>query len=191
MNKIVFAAVICMIGLVGCSKEEEPKTETTATNATEQAEPKPVEQESSQSGEDFTPEQAQAFAKNLLHKIEEDEKFLNDAFELKEYDTLSKYVLNDWPNYINQPFSADNAKNSYGRPYFPASDIADPYAVCDTAFSDLNLYAGAMMNLVREDSATLRKIFRKEKEDFLKSKAQCVERVNMTYDEAYEAEEKE
>ncbi len=96
MNKIVFAAVICMIGLVGCSKEEEPKTETTATNATEQAEPKPVEQESSQSGEDFTPEQAQAFAKNLLHKIEEDEKFLNDAFELKEYDTLSKYVLNDW-----------------------------------------------------------------------------------------------
>lgn len=76
MNKIVFAAVICMIGLVGCSKEEEPKTETTATNATEQAEPKPVEQESSQSGEDFTPEQAQAFAKIYYIKLKKMRNFL-------------------------------------------------------------------------------------------------------------------
>jgi len=46
-----------------------------------------------------------------------------------------------------------------------------------------------MGNLLKEDTATNRKIYRKEKEDFLKSKAQCAERVNMTYDQAYEAYE--
>lgn len=187
MNKIVFAAVICMIGLGGCSKEEEPKTETVAT---EQAQSKPVEQEASQPAEDITPEQAHEFAKNLLNKIEEDEKFLNDAFELGEYNTFSKYVMTDWPNYVNEPYSKVEAKQPMGRPYFPSSDVASPYAKCDTALGDLYIYAGVMGNLLKEDTATNRKIYRKEKEDFSQSKNECAQRVNLSYDEAYDLDEK-
>lgn len=181
-----------MMSLAACSKSESSKLETTSPQTSEQRELKSVIQSSSQPNqEDITPDQAHEFAKNLLYKIEEDEKFLNDAFELGEYSTLSKYVMTDWPNYINKPYSEVEAKQPMGRPYFPASDVASPYAKCDTAFGDLFIYATAMENLVRDDTATLRKIYRKEKEDFLKSKAQCAERVNMTYDQAYEADEKE
>lgn len=191
MKKRVFTTLICMMVLAGCSKSKAPKTETTNSGTSEQTTSQPVEQQKSQLTEDITPEQAHKFAKNLLNKIEEDEKFLNDAFELREYNTLSKYVMTDWPNYVNQPYSDVEAKQPMGRPYFPVSDVASPYAKCDTALGDLFNYAGAMENLVREDTATLRKIYRKEKEDFFKSKAQCAERVNMTYDQAYEADEKE
>ncbi|MCL9676954.1 hypothetical protein L2096_12070 [Acinetobacter sp. ACZLY 512] len=192
MKKTASTSLICMMSLAACSNSESPKLETTSPQTSEQRELNSVTQNSSQPNqEDITPEQAHEFAKNLLNKIDEDEKFLNDAFKLGEYSTFSKYVMTDWPNYVNKPYSEVEAKQPMGRPYFPSSDVASPYAKCDTALGDLYIYAGVMGNLLKEDTATNRKIYRKEKEDFLKSKTQCAERVNMTYDQAYEADEKE
>ncbi|MDS7693811.1 hypothetical protein N7562_06365 [Acinetobacter soli] len=191
MKKIASTSLICMLSLAACSKSESPKLETTSPQTSEQRELNSVTQNSSQPNqEDITPEQAHEFAKNLLNKIDEDEKFLNDAFKLGEYSTLSKYVMTDWPNYVNEPYSEVEAKQPMGRPYFPSSDVASPYAKCDTAIGDLYIYAGVMGNLLKEDTATNRKIYRKEKEDFSKSKNECAQRVNLSYDQAYNFDEK-
>ena len=119
-------------------------------------------------------------------------KLLKDAFELREYNTLSKYVSSDWIAYTDQPHRYyPKAQVTFGSKYFPESDTVSPYTSCDTAFRDLFIYANAMQNVVREDTATLRKILRQEKEDYDKSKARCKKRVDMTYQEAWEAEENE
>ena len=111
MKKIASTTLFCMISLAACSKSESPKSETTAPQTSDQTELKSVIQSSSQPNqEDITPDQAHEFAKNLLYKIEEDEKFLNDAFKLGEYSTLSKYVMTDWPDYVNKPYSEVEAK---------------------------------------------------------------------------------
>ena len=60
-----------------------------------------------------------------------------------------------------------------------------PYFVCDTAFRDLNIYAGAMERVVNQDSAINRKILRQEQADFLKSKELCSKRVSMSYADAF------
>lgn len=52
MKKIVFTTLICMMGLVGCSKSEAPKTETTNNGTNEQTTSKPVEQQTSQPTEE-------------------------------------------------------------------------------------------------------------------------------------------
>lgn len=156
-----------------------------------QSQPDPSLNINNQPGE-LTENEAYNFAQDLYKKIEDDEKFLEDAFELKEYDTISKYVLTDWPEYANRPHRFyPKAPVSYGHKYFPESDTVAPYTACDTAFIDLSILAGSMMRLVQEDTATLRKIYRMEHEDFLKSKAQCKERVNMTYEQALAADESE
>lgn len=158
---------------------------TTATS-------EPVLNEYLTKGEDLTETEAYNFAQELFKKIEEDEKFLKDAFELKEYNTLSKYVSTDWLEYTDQPHRYyPKAQVNYGSKYFPEGDAVSPYTACDTAFRDLYLYASAMQNLVHDDTAILRKILRQEENDYLKSKARCKERVDMTYEQALTAEENE
>lgn len=142
--------------------------------------------------EGLTETEAYEFAQELFKKIDADEKLLKDAFELREYNTLSKYVSSDWIAYTDQPHRYyPKAQVTFGSKYFPESDTVSPYTSCDTAFRDLFIYANAMQNVVREDTATLRKILRQEKEDYDKSKARCKKRVDMTYQEAWEAEENE
>lgn len=132
----------------------------------------------------LTTEEAKQFAVNLLKKINDDEKFILDAYELKEQATLEKYYY-DVQAYM-RPDPDDFSKS-----YWIKSDLLAPYTKCDTALLDLQLYALALKNQLREDSATMRKIVRQEKEDYQKSKAKCEERVNLTYEQALAADEAE
>ncbi|RSN77891.1 hypothetical protein [Acinetobacter haemolyticus] len=184
MKKLILCGLIAV--LVGCSNQN---------NQSIDAEHGDIEQSVSEvdlsSNEDITPEEAQAFATNLYQKIESDQQFLEDAFELKEYQTLSRYVLSDFSEYISTPHIYAPRAIGYMNKYFPDSDVLNPYNVCDTAFRDLSLYAGAMMHLAREDTAELRKILSQEKDDFLKSKAKCEHRINLTYKQAVDEYENE
>lgn len=195
MKNSILAVILFGSILTGCSNSDnkptsenetatptETKVETQSNTLTESQEPV----------SDLTEAEAYEFAKTLYKKINSDERFVKDAFELKEYNTLSKYVLSDWFEYTNQPHRYyPKAQVSYGSKYFPQSDAVSPYTACDTAFGDLFLYANAMQHLLREDTAVSRKILRQEEEDYLKSKARCKERVDMTYEQAVTAEENE
>ena len=135
--------------------------------------------------EDLSDVEAYEFAQELYKKIESDEKFLEDAFELKEEQTLDHYVVNDWFEFANRPHRfSPRALAQYGNVYFPDGDVMKPYFVCDTAFRDLNIYAGAMERAVNQDSAINRKILRQEQADFLKSKELCSKRISMSYVDA-------
>lgn len=169
---------IFLLWLVGCGKTDQSKI------------PESTQQEVNPESE-MSEDQAKEFAINLLSKINEDEKFIKDAYELKEQATLEKYVITDWNKYVQTPFSEIEAKEGFGHLYFPKSEVAAPYIPCDTAFTDLQLYASTMSQHLRDDTATMRKIVRQEEQDYLKSKAQCEARINMTYKQAYEAYEKE
>lgn len=194
---IVLGFVIAILTTIFLSinqNKEQVKSDTipTKTESVTTATSEPVLNEDLTKTEDLTETEAYEFAQELFKKIEGDEKFLRDAFELKEYNTLSKYVLTDWPEYVNRPHRFyPKAQVSYGYKYFPSGDTVSPYTPCDTALIDLNLYAGAMQHLIREDTATMRKILRQEEEDYLKSKARCKKRVDMTYEQALAADENE
>lgn len=140
---------------------------------------------------EISPEQARNFAKKLYQKIDDDEKFLRDAYQLKEQQTINKYQLKDWPNYVNVPYGEAEAKMQFGHPYFPNSQVASPYTICDAAFSELYSWAGTMNTLLKEDTAVMRKIVREHEQNYLESKAECSKRVKMTYDQAYDASENE
>ena len=136
--------------------------------------------------EDLSETEAFEFAQELYKKIDTDEKFVKDAFELKEEQTLDHYVVNDWFEFANKPHRfSPKALAQYGNVYFPDGDVMKPYFVCDTAFRDLNIYAGAMERVVNQDSAINRKILRQEQADFLKSKELCSKRVSMSYADAF------
>ncbi|WP_407324356.1 hypothetical protein [Acinetobacter pittii] len=194
MKKLIL--IVGILTLTGCTKE--PVTEKSsdseqyvsgvttqqeaATYAEEQANSAPL-------GTELTPDEAKKFAIKLLKKINDDEKFIRDAYELKEKDILEKYVMNDWNEYVQKPFSSVEAKIGIGHAYFPSSTVMYPYTSCDTAFTDLNLYANALYQQVREDTATMRKIVNQEEADYLKSKAQCEAQVKLTYEQALAADE--
>ena len=185
-NLIVLLSVLALIGCTkepvnenASDKEQSPSSSAIANNIV------------SSDVEELTPTEARNFAVNLLKKINDDEQFIRDAYELKEIATLEKYVLNDWNNYVSKPFSPVEEKIGFGHLYFPSSNAMSPYTICDTAFTDLNLYANALYKQLREDTATIRKIVRQEEADYLKSKAKCEERVNLTYDQALAADEAE
>ena len=137
------------------------------------------------SSEDLTETEATEFAKELFKKIEDDEKFLLDAFELREEQTIFRYVATDWHNYANKPHKFyPKAQQEFGNVYFPEGDIMKPYFVCDTAYRDLNIYAGAMEQVVDQDTAINRKILRQEKDDFVNSKTLCAKRIALKYEQA-------
>ncbi|AYO54933.1 hypothetical protein [Acinetobacter wuhouensis] len=125
----------------------------------------------------LSPTEAKIFAENLLKKINDDEKFIEDAFELKEQNTLEKYF------YDIQSYKFPNQDDS-SKSFWVDADALAPYVKCSTALDDLQLYASALKNQLREDTATTRKIVRQEKEDYQKSKAQCEARVKLSYDQA-------
>lgn len=195
MKNYILTVILFGSILTGCSNSDnkptsenetatptETKVETQSNTLTESQEPV----------SDLTEAEAYEFAKNLYKKIDSDERFVKDAFELKEYNTLSKYVSSDWIEYSEQPHRYyPKAQATIGRKYFPQNGAVTPYNSCDTAFTDLYLYANAMQDLLREDTAVSRKILRQEEEDYLKSKARCKERVDMTYEQAVTAEENE
>lgn len=142
--------------------------------------------------EDLTESEATEFAKELFKKIEEDEKFLLDAFELKEEQTLFRYVATDWHTYANKPHKFyPKAQPKFGNVYFPEGDIMKPYFVCDTAYRDLNIYASAMEHVADQDTAINRKILRQEKDDFINSKELCAKRITLKYEQALADYEKE
>ncbi|MDC5071469.1 hypothetical protein [Acinetobacter baumannii] len=196
MKKLILIAGI--IALLGCSKR--PNAENTSDSeqyvsgaATQQEAATNTELQGSTESDakELTPDEAKKFAVQLLKKINDDEKFIRDAAELKEKETLEKYVMNDWNEYVQKPFSSVEEKMDIGHAYFPSSTIMYPYTSCDTAFTDLNLYANALYQQVREDTATMRKIVRQEEEDYLKSKAKCEARVSLSYEQALAADEAE
>lgn len=198
---IVLGFVIAVIATVWISMENDQETAKASTPPVSTAqEPSVAEPKETvaaaasepDSSEDLTEKEAYEFAQDLFKKIEDDEKFVKDAFELKEENTLFKYVVTDWPEYVNKPHRFyPKAQVIHGYKYFPSGEAVSPYTPCDTALLDLNLYASAMQHLIREDTATLRKILRQEEEDYLKSKARCEARVKVSYEQALADHEKE
>ncbi|WP_228286624.1 hypothetical protein [Acinetobacter pittii] len=193
-----FILIVGLVALTGCAKE--PVAEKTSDSeqyvsgvATQQDAAAYAEQQANAASDvkELTPDEAKKFAVQLLKKINEDEKFIRDAAELKEKETLEKYVMHDWNDYVQKPFSTVEEKMGIGHAYFPSSTVMYPYTSCDTAFTDLNLYANALYQLAREDTATMRKIVRQEEDDYLKSKAKCEARVKLTYEQALAEDEKE
>lgn len=136
---------------------------------------------------DIKPAEARTFATKLLKKIMADERFVLDAYELKEYDILKKYALHDIPEYMNKPYSEVESKVPFLSPYFPYSDVMDPYTACDTALTKLAHLASIMGDLVREDTSSMRQIVREEKEKYIEARDKCKKRVHMSYEEAYQA----
>ncbi|WP_228718960.1 hypothetical protein [Acinetobacter pittii] len=196
MKKLILIA--CLVALTGCSKEPTAEKSNDSgqyvSGVTTQQDAAAYAEEQANAASDvkeLTPDEAKKFAVQLLKKINEDEKFIRDAYELKEQQTLEKYVVTDWNSYVQQPYSSVEEKNGFGHLYFPSSSVMYPYTSCDTAFTDLNLFAVALSHQLREDSATMRKIVRQEEADYLKSKAKCEERVNLTYEQALAEDEKE
>lgn len=185
MNKIIL--LICTLSLIGCSEESKNKTQSVGeverldkgiTNAQKK------ESIVFESSTIKTPEKAKEFAISLSEKIQEDEKFILDAFELKETERLGQYF------YDIQTFMFPDS-NDPTKSYWPDTNLLDPYLKCDTALRDLQIYSNALFNQLRNDTSTARKIVRQEKEDFEKSKMKCNNRVNMTSDEAIKAYEEE
>ncbi|MHA4952226.1 hypothetical protein [Acinetobacter pittii] len=190
MKKLIL--IVGLLALTGCSKEPVVEKTTDSNVATQPEVTSQTDQATASSdAKELTPDEAKHFAVQLLKKINDDEKFLRDAYELKEVETLEKYVMYDWNDYVQKPFSSIEEKMGFGHMYFPSSTVMYPYTSCDTAFTDLNLFANALYQQVREDTATMRKIVRQEEADYLKSKAKCESRVSLTYDQALAADEAE
>lgn len=137
----------------------------------------------------ITQEKAHDFAKKLYTKIEHDEAFIRDAFELGEYTTLGKYSY-DFQNYTSIPYGKSEAAKDFGQRYFPENIVASPYVICDRAFNELNTLAFVMKNLIEEDTAFNRKNLRDKESLFMYSKNACHKRVNLTYQQAAKAYEK-
>lgn len=185
MNQIIL--LICALSLIGCS--DESKNMTQSVNKIERPDKSITstqKQESNafESSAALTPEKAKEFAVSLVEKIKEDEKFILDAFELKETEMLGQYFY-DIQSFMF-PYSNEPTKS-----YWPDSNLLDPYIKCDTALRDLQIYSNALFHQLRSDTPTSRKIVRQEKEDFENSKMECTERANMTYDEAMKTYEEE
>lgn len=179
--------LITLISLTGCSKEPIPEK----LKNTDGSNPKIGGPSESQiyhqlkiNSYELTPENSRVFATRILKKIIDDEKVILQAFELKEPQKLEQYFY-DVQSFMF-PYSDEPTKS-----YWPDSNLLDPYIKCDTALRDLQIYSNALFLQLRSDNPTSRKIVRQEKEDFENSKIECVERANMTYDEAMKVYEEE
>jgi hypothetical protein len=175
MKKIIL--VLSMAGLFGCTDKPQQN------NIDHSIQP-PVSSSEKQISTEVSSDDAKQFAVQLLKKINDDEKFVLEAYELKEQPVLEKYFY-DIQAYM-QPIPDDFTKS-----YWPDSDSLSPYTKCDTALRDLQLYASALSHQLKEDTASMRKIVRQEEEDYRNSKAKCEERVNLTYEQAVAADEAE
>lgn len=181
MKKLIL--VVCMLALTGCSKKVDSDQLNDSPQASSETK---VQQEElvDPTLKKLTPGEAKSFATKLLKKIDDDEKYVLDAYELKEQPILEKYFY-DVQAYM-QPIPDDFTKS-----YWTDSDALAPYTKCDTALGDLQLYALALSQQLKDDTATTRKIVRQEEEDYRKSKAKCEERVHLTYEQALAADEAE
>ena len=181
MNKLILA--LAVLTLAGCNKESASQLESDSIEAASSSTAKKEDSNISESKE-LSAAEAKNFATLLLKKINDDEKFVLDAYELKEQPTLEKYFY-DLQAYM-QPVPDDFTKS-----YWPDTDSLSPYTKCDTALRDLQLYANVLSHQLRDDTASMRKIVRQEEADYRKSKAKCEERVNLTYEQALAADEAE
>lgn len=181
MKKLIL--IVSMLALTGCSKKVDSDQLNDSPQASSETK---VQQEElvDPALKKLTPDEAKSFATKLLKKIDDDEKYVLDAYELKEQPTLEKYFY-DVQAYM-QPIPDDFTKS-----YWTDSDALAPYTKCDTALRDLQLYASALSQQLKDDTATTRKIVRQEEEDYRKSKAKCEERVHLTYEQALAADEAE
>lgn len=139
----------------------------------------------------ITENEARAFAQKLYKKMQEDELFINNAFELGEYQTLIKYS-NDFQIFASTPYSEYEAKKEMAQTYFPDSPIATPYAICDRALNELNGWNTAMMNIGKsnvsaQDIAYYRQNLSYKEQLYKESKEACHKRINLTYQQAAEA----
>lgn len=185
MKKILLATLMLGV-LAGCSKQEESKAKVVQPTTTQEVKKQLLNDvQASNTHDDITPEEANAFAEQLYQKIVKDQRFLEDAFELQKPDTLRKYTIMDWVSYADTPHQyAPRALAQVGFVYFPKSEVMYPYSVCDTAFQELSLYASAMGMRLREDTADSRQILQQEKGSFEKSVAKCKHRVELSYADA-------
>lgn len=163
-------AITVALGLVACSKPESTVEPVVSVDTTDEA--------------------IYQFGQNLFQKIQADEKMLTEAFQNKDVKRIENYSLYEWHEYINKPYGPEEEKMEFGHRYFPSSNKASVYTVCDTAFGDLNLLAGTMVHVLEEPAnGSFQKIYKQEFEDYSKSKAECQARVSLSFDDAVRAYE--
>ena len=163
------------------------------TNPSEHKEHDPIEpKEPTPIAIDITDQEVYEFGQRLLARIQADEQMLVDAFSIKDVKRIENYNLYEWQDYINKPYGPEEEKMGFGHRYFPSSAKASIYTVCDTAFGDLNLLAGAMVHVLEDPAnGSFQKIYKQEFEDYSKSKVECQERVNLSFGDAVKAYENE
>lgn len=172
-NIVVVFGIAILSGCTNQSNNEQVKS------------PDPEQQVTNNSGvKDFTSNEAKDFASELLKKINNDEKFVLNAVKLNQPEELERYF------YDLQAYKQPDQKNPTIS-YWPDSKMLSPYLKCDTALGDLQLYASALSNQLKDNTSVNRKISMQEENDYKNSKAICEKRVSLSYEEAKTAYELE
>lgn len=175
LEKVKTIFIFCVISLSACEKQAEetvtPPAEKASSKLESTAEVTNNQPSATQTKPEMTLTQAHAFAEKYLSKLNEQELYLMDAVKLNEIKTVDR-IESDLLNI----------------PEWPESVTLNPYTKCDTAWRDLFILAGAHSMSLKEQSATLMKIVRQETSDYQNSKSKCEARVNMTPEQAAQAE---
>lgn len=205
MNKIILVGMIAV--LAACSNNNGAESVPPATQDQEvQTAPQPVEARTDQAQtvmDDLArlddpnkfrettvdPEKLRLFATELYQKIDDDQKYLEDAFELGEMRTIGEYMSKILPKYRDEPFDLNHGTPS--DPYWPNAKEAEIYNWCRDAFGNLDVYSQLLFSAVSSDTAFNRRSIRNSKSNLEKSKANCKTRVDMTPEQAIAADEAE
>lgn len=207
-NMVIKGLLICgMVLLAGCDKQSTSVTfdasaveasparmavPATASESVSLSESASVPADSKQEilfyhaedpDKELTPEDAKKFATKLLKLMDEDEKYIMDAFQLGEYQTIQKYMMVDLNKFTTRPYSKKEVKH-IGDKYFPLSEVMYPYTPCATAMTDWDIYLGVLLLQLRKDTAEARRLVRQEKKDFDESRKKCRHRVSISYEQA-------
>jgi len=178
------AALVLFAIIAGCEKKSEhaePAQSTETTDLGIDPIQSAIEEASIQQAKAVQPtdallEKAQKMAKSALEEMLRKQAFLEDAYQRGEYETLAQYTFNA------------AGTGTPGVELWSGEEF-NAYLRCDTAFRDLNLYASAMKSELSESNATARSILRKEKEDYLKSKAECEQFLALKPKEAWKEQD--
>lgn len=175
MKQTLISLFISTFLLMGCSKQEtpiEPKQEEQKPQRSSEQEIEKAKEDLIKTNpalapatNDLTPEQAKQAAQRTYDYALDEEKFITDAFKLKEFKTLEDYGL--------------HPKDSL----FPNDEMAFPYGRCEEMFGDVKGLAFSMQILLREDTAVNRKIYRDHQGNFERSKKECARLLKMPYNE--------
>lgn len=174
MNKILLSLCLITALMTGCSKHEEP-VQSQQIGTTKE----PTEIELAKAKEELikanpalapatnnlTPEEAKQAAQRTYENALNEEAFINNAFKLKDKNTLDNYVM--------------HPKDSM----FPNDERAFPYGSCEVVFSDVQNLASVMAVNLKEDNALNKRMYKEHQENLDESKQECLRLLRMSFSE--------